>query len=200
MESVVQGQVLGVTGRTTRNGKTLYDVAFSDGNKYTVFEPGLATQAQQLMGQQVSARVSVKQNGQYTNYNLEEIAPAGQLGPVAMPAPAGAPLPAIPMQAQPDPAEKDRRISKLSVLSSSATVVAALFEGAGPEAAQEAVDVWIGAAKQAFDLVYGSPQANGVPQTPAGLAEFVNSNVVNEGGVQVGVAETPPAEAPSVQW
>jgi hypothetical protein len=88
MESQIQGTVLGVTSRQSKDGKyTMYDVAMSDGNKYTTFEGELAQQAAALQGQQVSANVEVKQNGRFTNFNLNGIGVAGSLGAPAQTAP-----------------------------------------------------------------------------------------------------------------
>lgn len=184
MQEIV-GQVLGVTGRTTRNGKTAYDVAFSDGNTYTTFSPQLATKAQQLQGQAVSARVSVTQRGQYTNLNLEDIAPQGQLAPMAFPAQPGtaipmpsAPIPggvvgapaaqgsAIPIQTQQggrrDPAV-EQRIVRQNVLGTAFGFVGDLFQGTGPEGLEEAKEIALGLARELFHIAYyGTAMQNGV--------------------------------------
>lgn len=202
MQEIV-GQVLGVTGRTTRNGKTAYDVAFSDGNTYTTFSPQLATQAQQLQGQAVSARVSVTQRGQYTNLNLEAIAPQGQLAPMAMPVQPGTaiPLPTVGVPAQSaaqvagipiqqngrgkDPAV-EQRIVRQNVLGTAFAFVGDLFQGTGPEALAEAKEIALGLARELFHIAYyGTAMQDGaLPQTeqsvipaehtPAAVADAVN--------------------------
>ena len=197
MQDIV-GQVLGVTGRATRNGNTVYDIQFSDGNKYSTFVPELATKAQQLTGQQVTARVEVKQNGKYTNYNLEDIAPVGQLPPLAMPVAGGTPLAAgVPMVGAPPqvapgipivqggggmPPEREARIVKQSVLATAFEFVGSIFTGAGPEALGEAKDAALSLAQELYGLVQGAPAAQPVAEaqpipndgTPQGVAAAVN--------------------------
>jgi hypothetical protein len=93
----VTAQVLDVTGRKSKNGQhTMYDVALSDGNKYTTFDAGTANTAAALKGQVVTAHVEVKQNGKYTNYDLEAIAPQGQLAPAPVAAGTAVTVPVTP--------------------------------------------------------------------------------------------------------
>lgn len=205
----INAQVLSVSGRTTRNGRTLYDVALSDGQKYTTFEPDVANKANALTGQQVTARVEVTQNGQYTNYNLKDIAPAGSaMPPLAMPVPAGAPLPVagpsttgvptpIPMTSGGGGGmspEREAKIVKQSSFSSAAVIVAGLFQGAGPEAVEQAKQVWFDLAKAEFDKVMGVTP----PATAAEVAQVVNAEL--PGAVQVGAPEQPPAEGAAIPW
>src|SRR5581483_3823961 len=148
----INGQVLGVQGRTTRSGKTLYDVAFSDGQKYTTFDTALATKAQQLFGQEVSARVEVKQNGNFTNYNLVDIAPLGALPPA--PIVAGTPIGigTVPQNGEGKKFTEDdaTRIAKQGALGQAANLVAGLFQGAGPEAFEQALELTIEAGRRLY--------------------------------------------------
>lgn len=209
----VPGSVLGVTGRQTRNGRTVYEVAFSDGNKYSTFDPNLATKAQQLQGQAVSARVEITQNGQYTNFNLKDIAPQGQLPAMAMPAPAGmaipiagvAPAAGIPMQ---QPAqqgggkgftEDDKvRITKLAVLATAFDFVGNLLSGAGPDGLEEGVDLAETLAKRLYEQARAHEVAQPAAQTPQAVAEQVNA--VAPGAVAVGEPEQPPAAGSRIPW
>jgi hypothetical protein len=201
----IQAQVLGVSGRGTRTGKTVYDVALSDGNKYSTFNPDVATKANNLVGQNVSARVEVKQNGQYTNYNLEDIAQVGQLAPLALPpgTPLGAPNtggvgvpvagPPIPIQqGRGNDPEREARIVRQSSASTAFGLVGRLFEGAGPEAYEQAVEQAKKLAAEIAAWALGAPQAAQAPQTPQEVAAAVP-------GVQVGTENVQPAQAVP-QW
>lgn len=204
MQEIV-GQVLAVTGRTTRNGKTAYDVAFSDGNTYTTFSPQLATKAQQLQGQAVSARVSVTQRGQYTNLNLEDIAPQGQLAPMAFPAQPGTaiPMPAAPTNVAAPPAaaapgipitqgggrqrdpEVEQRIVRQSSLATAFNFVGSLFEGVGPEGYEQAKEMALGLAREVFHIGYfGTAMQDGAvpaeqPVVPAEQTPAAVADAVN---------------------
>jgi hypothetical protein len=88
----ISGQVLAVTGesKTTQYGqRTVYRIAFSDGQTYDTWKADIATKAQQLQGQQVDIRAETKTNlGKdgvtvFTNLTLLDIAPSGQLLPAA---------------------------------------------------------------------------------------------------------------------
>lgn len=205
----IVAQILGVTGRTSRNGQhTMYDVALSDGNKYTTFDADLANRANALVGQTVSADVEVKQNNRngktYTNYDLNDLAPQGQLA--TQPIQAGTPIqvgngstPAIPI-APPQNHDADRSVSILKQVSLKVAggIVASLFQGAGPEAGQEAGDIAVSLAKQFYAALSGAEAEQAVPATPAEVAAAVP-------GVQVGVQTEPVAaaagaEKPGVQW
>ena len=133
MDSEISGQVLSATSRVTTNGKTVYDIAFSDGNTYATFKGDLFTKAQGLQGQQASARVSVKQKGEYTNFYLNDIAPAGQLAPPGVTL--HQPSAAQPPQPAPAPqggmsAEREQKIVKQSSFATAFKFVGALYQGA----------------------------------------------------------------------
>lgn len=202
----IDGQVLEVTGRKSKDGKhDMYDVAFSDGNKYTTFEYDLAQKALGLKGQAVSARTEIKQNGKWTNFNLEDIAPQGQLGPLLTPN-GGTPVglgppgpqpvvaaatpppyqtgvqPSIPFQQQENQIDKAQRIVRQNVLGTAHAFVGALFQGAGPEALQEASEKALALARELYVIAWtgGAEQpAQSVPATPEEVAAAVP-------GVQVG--------------
>lgn len=146
MQSDIVGQVLGVTAKQTRNGNMKYDVAFSDGQTYTTFDSARATKAQQLVSTPtapipVSARVDVgpSRDGKYTNHNLEDIAPLGQLPAQAMPVQPGTPIQQgfnggqqqgqVQFTPPPStgPSDKDKQIAR----GNAANAVAALYNGVG---------------------------------------------------------------------
>lgn len=207
-------QVLSVQGSTTKNGRAKYEIALADGTTYVTFKPELAAKAQSLMGQDVAARVNVSQNGRYTNYYLEDIASQGSLPPLAMPVPAGAPVPVNAPPLPPVPVapaapsnggmspERETKIVKQSMLAAAANLVGHLFEGAGPEATEQAVELVGQIARGWFAEVMGvgptvAPQV--APQvadavTPAAIAAAIP-------GVQVGVGavETPPSQS-AIPW
>lgn len=85
--------VLGVQQSPTRTGGQMFKVALGDGQTYTTFNPNVANKAYSLTGQQVTARVNAapSRDQRYMNYNLEDIAPQGQLAPMAMPVQGGTP-------------------------------------------------------------------------------------------------------------
>jgi len=206
MEADIQGQILGVTGRTSKSGQhQMFDVAFSDGNKYTTFDQGLANKASQYVNQQVTARVSVEQNGKYTNYNLVDFAPAGASLPAqAQPAAAGTPIQVAPQPVViPQQQESKKfteadatRITKLACLGSAVELVGQLVQGAGPEAVNEAMDLALAVSRKFYSEArsHEAPDAPG-PSTPAEVAAVVPGVTVG-----VGAVEAPPAEAPSVEW
>jgi hypothetical protein len=202
MQDIV-AQVLGVQGRNSRDGsKLMYDVALSDGQKYTTFDQGLAMRAQSLTGQVASARIDHKPNprGGFFN-NLEDIAPQGGLQQLALPG--GTPIPMngastipmgnpIPMAPPVDrfPPEVTTRNVKVSAFEIAFGFSALLHGGSGETEQAEAY---------AFDLakrIYESARAHEqqtqpqpvvqyVPETPAAVAEQVNAEV-GAGAVQTG--------------
>lgn len=200
MESQINGQVLGVTGRAVKDS-TIYDIAFSDGNKYSTFDQALATTANGLVGQQVSASVEVAQtvkNGKtYTNFNLRGIAPLGQLPAAPSPSatfPQSSPAPGIPITPQSSGGwtpEKEQRVTKLAVFGTAYEFVGQLFAGAGPEAYEQAVELADGLAKKLFHHAFlAAPQINPTPAvTPAAVADVINQEV--PGAVAVGTDGIP---------
>lgn len=199
----INGQVLEVTGRKSKNGQhDMYDVAFSDGNKYTTFDYDVAQKALGLKGQAVTARTEIKQNGKYTNFNLEDIAPQGQLGPLLTPNGGGTALPigsahplqstviqpmsgaqpTIPFQQFESETTKNERITRQNVLRTSFQFVGSLFQGAGPEALEEATEKALALARELYVIgLHGGAEqpVQSVPATPEEVAAAVP-------GVQVG--------------
>ena len=76
--SEVRGTVLAVNGKSV-NGKTIYEMAFSDGQTYATFNNSVADAAKRLQNQPAVIQVTEKQkekNGVvYTNYYLESVEP-----------------------------------------------------------------------------------------------------------------------------
>lgn len=194
----IVGQVLSVQGRPINSGKTIYEIAFGDGNTYVTFKGQLAEKANALKGQQASARVTVKQKGDFTNYYLDDIAPQGSLAPIAMPVAGGtaitmhqnASVPqGIPMAAAGDP-EKDARIAKAVAVKAAVEFVGALFQGAGPEALSEALEAFDKTGQHIYGVLTGTQaEAQVVPaaQTPDAVAAAVNDAAGGE-VVQTGAA------------
>lgn len=189
----INSVVAGVQGKQTRTG-IMYEVTFGDGSTAATKKAELATKAQSLLGQQVTARITEKQNGQYLNRYLDDIAPQGQLLAAAIPM-GGAPVavaaaPGIPIVGSGGGGgggmspEREARIVKQSCLSTASQ----LFSGAGPEALEEMLEV----AKRLYAEVYGQQnvsQAAQPAQTAEAVAAAVNASVGSE-AVQLG-ASTP---------
>src|SRR6476659_2350763 len=94
--------VVSVMQRSTRNGKTMYDIALSNGMTASAFDASLATKAHQLQGQAVTARVEQTDKGYL---NLKDIG-AGQLGAAGGAGPCGvAPAQAAPCAPAQQPAQ-----------------------------------------------------------------------------------------------
>jgi len=189
--------VLKVEGKKTRTNRDLYYVSLGDGNDYSTFEFAIASKAQQLMGQPVTARVSFKD--QYKN--LEDIAAQGQLAPLALPG--GTPLGGVPSQSTfgppavmssanngsiPMQGDKQESINTQSAIKQATTLVASLFQGAGPEAAPEARELVKEIAREYFAIFSGAPSS--APQTVDQVAATVNAEM--PGAVAVGAMENAP--------
>lgn len=204
----INGSVLSVTGRQTKNGKTAYDVAVSDGQTYVTFDAAVAAKASGFVGQQATIRVNTVQKGQYTNHYFEDVAPTGGLPAQAFPVPAGTPIavaPPIPVAPPISVApyvapkyggmslEREQKIVKQSSFATAAHLVGNIFAGAGPEALPEAEGHVLRIAKILFREVMGVTAAAAVaaptttqPTTPAEMAAVVNAelggNLVTVGG------------------
>ena len=201
------GQVMGVTGQPTRQGGTLYSVQFSDGNAYTTFDGTLAGRAQQLVNQQVSARIEMKpkKDGSGHWLNLIDIAPSGQLAPSAVPTvpgtqiQAGTPIttPAIPQLApavnipmQPPRESEDvkvKRITFLSAAGTAAVLVGNVYAGTGADGIEEAEEKFKALTERLFLGSGLGGEAQAAPVTPEQVAAAVP-------GVEVGAPDG--AEAP----
>jgi hypothetical protein len=132
VDSEITGTVLSATPRVVGNNRTIYDIAFSDGNTYTTFDAKIWAKVQQVGQQPATARVSVKQKDQFTNFYLNDIAPQGQLAatsaPVATPPP---PQAARAPQSGGMSPEREQKIVKQSSFSTAFNFVGALYQGAG---------------------------------------------------------------------
>lgn len=190
----INGNVLSVTGTQTKNGKTRYDIAVSDGLTYVTFDAATASKASQFVGQQATIRVNVVQKGQYTNRYFEDVAPAGGLPAQAFPLTAGTPIAAtapfpppgviLPTPAVPVPIpvtpyvaskdgmspEREQKIVKQSSFATAAHLVGHVFAGAGPEALPEAEGHVLRIAKILFREVMGVAAAAAVA-TPTPIVQ-----------------------------
>ena len=189
----IQATVLGVEARTTKTGKTLWDVSMSDGHKYTTFENGIATQAHSLSGQQVQAQVDVSQNGQYTNYKLIAVRPgiANTVGNITQLSGAGLPLTPAPLPVNTgrgrDP-EVEARIVRQSSMATAFNFVGHILSGSGDlEAAKtHALEL----AKELFGHAFHGGNADKAQtlQQPSEVAQQVNT-VLGTEAVAVGTPE-----------
>lgn len=150
-------QVVGRQVNTQRGQSVVYDISASDGRKYGTFDADLANKANSYAGQDVVLDYEERQKGQYTNYDLKGISQASGVQSAGGDIPGAS---SIPVATQADQAaekvEKERRITMLSSFGSAAEIVGHLFSGAGPEAADEAVAVWMKIAKAEYDKVMGT--------------------------------------------
>ena len=190
----IQAKVLTVGSRPTKTGKLIYEVALSDGTTYTTFDNALAAQAQSLQGQDIQAQVDVRQNGQYTNYNIIALRPS--LGAVQVTTSTGLPLaPAIsPVPVNTgrgrDP-QTEARIVRQSSLATAFKFIGHVYTGAGEEALAEAKAHALELAKELFGHAMGKPtEATPVPAAPAEVAAQVNE-VLGGDAVAVGAKATP---------
>jgi hypothetical protein len=175
VDSEITGTVLSAAPRIVGNNKTIYDVAFSDGNTYVTFDAAIWAKVQTVGQQPASARVSVKQNGDFTNFYLNDIAPQGQLGPpgVTLHAPAPQQVHASPL-AELVPAaqiarapqsggmtpEREQKIVKQSSFSTAFNFVSSLYQGAGDSEFEAAVNMAHQLAKELYGHVMGGEQAD----------------------------------------
>jgi len=189
----IQGVVESVVGNPGANGRTRYATVIG-GQEYNTWKPEIARVANEHLGQQVTANVTVKpsQDGQYMNYYLDGILDgAGQVPgqiPMAGGQQGGVPMqpqipvqPGIPMAAPAargmDP-QREARIVKQSSMATAFNFVGHLFDGAGPEAMEEAEQAALGLAKRLYVQVLGAPQTlddeiveglvSQAPEQPAG--------------------------------
>lgn len=184
-------QVLSVQGRNTKSGTTIYDVALGDGETYVTFDAGLAARAQALMGQVVTADVNVKPKPgtNFVNRYLNDIGAQGTIQVAqqqSAPVPMASNLPPVPIVQQQGTSggsgwtpEKEKRVTILSCLGSAAQ----LFQGAGPEAAPDVINV----AKLFFAEAFGTTES---------VAAEPPENAVEENAAE---AETPQEEA-TLPW
>lgn len=225
MQDITGTQVLKVEGSPAGRG-TRYAVSLAHGvanpvNGYleqqpSTFENALATKAHKLTGHTVDARVEFAQSKKDPSkwfLNLVDIAPSGQLPPLAPTAGtaipmAGAPTGGIPM-AQPGQSngsnpEREQRICRQWALGTAFEAVSVLYTGAGPDALIELKALALELGRELYALGYAGQSVEqpaaaspdpGTPifpvaTDPAAVAAQVND--VMGGAVAVGA---PPAGA-----
>lgn len=142
MESTITDTITSVQPRMVtrkRDGQsfTLYDVFTAKGHKFTAGRREVATEAQQLLGQQASLVIRSEQNGQYRNDYLQEVhpivAPPASVPPyiaqaqAAQPNATGQPTAPTPAPSFPTVADQEakERARELSIWRQTATKVAA---------------------------------------------------------------------------
>jgi hypothetical protein len=184
----IQVQVLSVGGRQTKTGKTVFEVALSDGQKYTTFNDALAQQANTLVNQAVTAQVEVSQNGQYTNYNLIAIRPSTVSSQGLPLAPAISPIPVNTGGGGRSP-EVEQRIVRQNVIGTAFNFIAHVYTGAGEEALAEAKGHALALAKELYSHAFHGQAPT--PTTAPDVAAQVNE-VVGAPAVAVG----PPTSTP----
>lgn len=182
--------ILQITVSQTSNGRQKYDVACGDGVTRTCWESNIANALNAFAGtnQQVTIRWSEKQNGQFTNRTIHAFAPPGQ----AMPPdtgqggrPQGGGGGGFRGGGGMTPDDKTR-ITKMGAQGSAATVVAALFTSAGPEAYNEAVEL----LDRLTVKLYKAARSHEKPET-AVLQTGTQGEVLPQGGNVLPVAGQP---------
>jgi len=177
----VPGTIESVVGHPGANGKTRYEVTIS-GQGYNTWNPEIARVANEHLQQQVVANVTVKpsRDGQFMNYYFDGLADGaagqvpGQQGiPMAgapqattpqIPVQPGIPVaspssPPIPLAPPPKPDwAREARIVKQSSMATAFNFIGHLFDGAGPEAVEEAEAAAMELAKRLYVQVLGGPQ------------------------------------------
>lgn len=199
MESVIQTQVLGVTSRTVGQGRTIYEVQAGDGNKYSTFKPEIAQAAANYQGQTADLRVKVEQKNGYTNFYINEVGAPGTLGAnptlgqpiqqqgVIQPAGGGGPgvITPAPSGGGRGMNDEDRlRMARCSSSSTAFAFVAALYQGAGPEALRDALKTARGLAEGVLQWNQQGFWPGGVQVTPLDVTPQEIAAAVP--GVQVG--------------
>lgn len=173
----LQVQIMQVAVRTTRNGRQVFDVSCSDGETRAVWEANLANaiNAYAGSGTAITIREKVSQNGQYTNRSITAFAPPGQaLPPEAAGGGPGGGGPRGGGGGRGMTEEDKTRIAKMGAQGNAATLVAALFQGAGPEAFDEAVALHDKLTKS----LYVSARSH---EKPGGNAEAGGTTVLQPG-------------------
>ena len=191
MDSEISGTVLSATPRVTGNGKTVYDINFSDGNTYATFDAKIWAKVQAVGQQPASARVSVKQNGNYTNFYLNDIAPQGQLAATSAPVATAAPQVIRPQNGGMSP-EREQKIVKQSSFSTAFNFIGALYNGAGESEVQFAIAAAKSLAKELYGEVMGEQQ-----QTPRAPVEGPNGAVA---GVAVNDSAAENGKGDGIPW
>lgn len=217
MESVIQTQVLGVTSRTVGQGRTIYEVQAGDGNKYATFKPEVAQDAANRQGQMADLRVKVEQKNGYTNFYINEV---GAPGTLAASPTTGAPIAAAAGVIQPagggqgvitpvqgggarGMTDEDRlRMARCSSSSTAFAFVAALYQGAGPEALKDALKMARGLAEGVLQWNQAGFWPGGVQVTPLDVPGPETAAEVAEQvpGVQLGTEGVASGSGDDIPW
>ena len=176
----IQGTVLSINAGTTKTGKTYWDVAFSDGQRYRAWDNALAQAANALVGQQATLGVDITQNGQYTNYNLRTVNAANGVLPGA---PAPLPTPA-PQQGRGRDPEVEARIVRQSSMATAFNFVGHVLSGSGEY--DNAKETALALAKELFGHAFhgGGADKGQTPQQPSEVAAQVNTVLGTEAVTQ----------------
>lgn len=198
----INGKILGVTGSTTRNGGSKYNISFSDGKTYSTFDQAAASKANGLLNQDVTMRVEQKPSRDGTRMfdNMIDVALVGQLGQSPQGVQIGGGIPmtvggGIPMN-NPIPMvsgggggmsnEDKQRISRFAAAGTAFEFIGSIYAGGGPESLAEAVKNARALTAELVRYGYtgdyslgGQQVAQPVPTTPQEVAQQVP-------GVQVG--------------
>jgi hypothetical protein len=179
--------VLGVTPKTSRNGTPMWDVALSDGNEWRTFDGGVAAFASSVVNTPGYV-FDVAINGKYKN--LEAIKDgsgalvAGQISnqPQQAAAPGAQVAAGTPLTGSVTGDDSDvvqRRIDFYGALKNAVPLVAAVYQGAGPEMLDQAfedvktlvgrIQVGAKAAERGLADLNGNPSV-----TPTEVAQAVN--------------------------
>jgi hypothetical protein len=199
----VSGTIVGVQGKPTKKGGLIYEVTFDNGISLKTMDGGLATQAQTLLLKPASARYTTQEGGpnprggtySATNW-MEDIAAGGTLpasqdvsgipivGQGGNGATSAVPVPGIPIVGSGSGGgrtpEEESRIVKQAVIKAAAVVVGNLFQGAGPEAAEQAFELLDQKAGALYERVYGAQNVAAPAVTPAAVVAAVNTEIGSE--------------------
>ena len=157
---LVQAIVNSVAPRAAGN-TTIYDIDLG-GQVYSTFDAEMMRLANDHLGQVVTAEVDVKpsKDGRFTNYFFNGIPGAAPVAAsIVAPQAMAQQLPQLMGPPAETQADKEARITKLASRRDAVTLVAALYEGAGPEGLLEAVNATKALAKEFYRDVMGTPPA-----------------------------------------
>lgn len=212
-------QLLELSPKKNKNGGYRYLAKFNDNTTKTLWDADEAREMGALVnGQPFPVRYKVEQSGKYTNITIEAWVPPGEELPFDPEATAAPEVAVVAKQAEASGLATSQgggqwdenttaRVSKLAVIGHATQLVASLYQGAGPEALEQALgDVKkVGgelyklarkheqqnAQNQATTTTQPAPEAEKI-QPAATTAEEVAQSVP---GVVVGTSALPETEA-----
>lgn len=217
MENVIQTQVLGVTSRPINGGRTIYEVQAGDGNKYATFKSDVAQKAANFQGQMADLLVAVQQKGNYTNFYINDAGPVGTLtasnptqgqsiqaaGTIQPAGGAGVITPGAGGGARGMTDEDRLRMARCSSASTAFAFVAALYQGAGPEAIKDALKMARGLAEGVLQWNQQGLWPGGVQVTPLDVQPTPQEIASQVEGVVVGASSietTADPAADDIPW